>query len=273
LQKLFFRTLANDQLLEATLTGAPITLASLRIFFDQLLSDLASGVIGAALISSVQTFQAAKLVTTDLGRDSSQLPLSDNLYNASPIRAHVDMAKALSESPPEFVVSIRGQSRSMKFRTQCGCRYWLIRSCRTIYPTPKLGLLTRWYHAARADGYRSIFGAKSIEDTFDLEHIPEQSQSATLPDCSLQQDQFSSRFLMISMRLQATYAGHLEIPVRVGPENFRISFVRKPGLERYLIPLDRIWFWVTGEAKNFAPADSTVQTNIILKSLKNPILY
>jgi hypothetical protein len=80
------------------------------------------------------------------------------------------------------------------------------------------------------------------------------------------------------MRLQATYAGHLEILVRVGPENFRISFVRKPGLERYLIPLDRIWFWVTGEAKNFAPktilpADSTVQTNIILKSLKNPILY
>jgi hypothetical protein len=66
--------------------------------------------------------------------------------------------------------------------------------------------------------------------------------------------------------------------VEIGAETFEISFVRTPETQEYLIPVDRVWFWLAAESSGLVPhvqlpQGVAVRQKMVNKAPPQPVLY
>jgi hypothetical protein len=79
---------------------------------------------------------------------------------------------------------------------------------------------------------------RRIGRTVDLGHIP---VVANLPGGSCTRS--CDDFLVVKVPSDQPIPAAFEIPVRAGGLEFALKFAASPGERRYVVPLDRLWFW------------------------------
>lgn len=233
-----------------------ITAANRAAYAEQRLSEHPSEM---AIIDKLRTMNAKSLfVLGDLPLLYLFFPASTpyhvNTYNASPVGAQQEMREWLLRTKPDIVVV---DPNALVFDDiQMVVRIPLVTEeiVRDYVPFDRIDrypLLAR----RRSDQvipfsfWRGLFGA-SIDYGYLLTDIRGPA-SAT---CA--QDRVKSgclRYLNITFEGDVPGPQQTAVPIVVGDFEFQVLFVRVPEQRSYAIPIDRIWFWLAGEAMGLTP--------------------
>jgi hypothetical protein len=175
-------------------------------------------------------------------------PYQVNIYNTSPMRAQLQVRSWIRERQPQMVVL---DPRAVSFDGVPHIVRVPILTAEVILnyvPETTIGpyriLTRREGKPIPFEFWQGIYGA-----SIDFGYLLQQSSNPRWPDCAgnKPQDEQCLRYLWLRFAQAVGTDTRVVLPVQVGSAKFEISFVRTPGTSEYLIPLDRIWFWLAAE--------------------------
>lgn len=205
-------------------------------------------------------------------------PFHVNHYNASPIRAQNNLRTWLGRTKPEVVIVDPNQLTfddiQLVVRIPIVAQ-WVILNYVPYDRVGRYPLLARRLPNQPID---LAFWQGLLGNRVNYGHLLQHSRAARLQVCSpTMADESCLRYLEVTFASERIRAATLvEMPIDVGKVEFLVSFVRIPGQQTYLVPIDRLWFWTAGEEMGLAPrprADGAVATAIISKRTNAPMLY
>ena len=171
-----------------------------------------------------------------------------NVYDASPVHWQRRLVQELKDDPPAVSVI---DSTQLSFdavpnvvRLPIVYR-WLVASFRPDEDAGKYRILTKRPTGEPIDfaGWRDLLGG-----VIDLGHVPEVTKVRGNQRCTRD----CAAFLEFTFRSasHARLPKAVEVPIKVGDTKFTIRFATSPGVRRYVVNLDRIWFWSTADVND-----------------------
>ena len=203
-------------------------------------------------------------------------PYQVNLYNSSPVKAQLHVRKWMRRTSPDVIVL---DPRTTTFDEVPNIvRVPILASEVTLGYVPQ-AVIGPYHLLTRRSGqpiplafWRQVFGT-----SVDFGHLLDQSQSRRWPACPEGTTEGTCvRYLALRFVDPVSADTRFELPVEVEGQTFQISFVRRSGTHEYLLPIDRIWFWLAGESSGTRPQAKPrpdVEQAIVSKLPPRPILY
>jgi hypothetical protein len=207
---------------------------------------------------------------------SAPPPYQVNIYNSSPIEAQLRMRDWLRKSQPEVVVL---DPRAKTFdQVQTVVRIPIVVNEVVLNYAPEIAIGPYWVLTPRGesplrlDFWRQVYGS-----TVEFGRLLEQSQSPHWATCPVGAAAGQCiRYLQLRFSNPVMAETTFNLPVRVAAHTFTVSFVRVPGKPEYLVPIDRLWFWLAGESLVTSPQPQPtpgVEQSIVSKMPPRPVLY
>jgi hypothetical protein len=205
------------------------------------------------------------------------IPFHFDLYSASPIEAQVGLQQWLRRTKPEVVVV---DPNSFVFDdVQMVVRVPLIAQeiISNYVPYDRSNEFTLLRQRSVGQEVPLGFWSGLLGSKIDYGYLLRNIRVDDLPSCKPETPPSSClHYLEVSFDANVPAATPTSMPISVGRHQFEVAFVRIPGMLRYLVPIDRIWFWQVGQAKGLSPVPTAppgTALKVVEKMTTRPILY
>jgi len=170
----------------------------------------------------------------------------NDLYDAAPLDAQRVVLGRLRAVPPSRVVW-NFSTQAMVFDTVPEVVrvpllfQWAVAN---LVPEKTVGTFAILRPREAADAVPLAWWRRRIGTTTNLGHIPSVAQLpplqcvGTSPSCGT--------YLVVDFPPGAVVPQAIEVPVTVAGVRFSVEFEPSAGVRRYVVPLDRLWFWLPG---------------------------
>lgn len=166
----------------------------------------------------------------------------NDFYDTSPIAFQQDVIRRLERRPPARVVWNFAPSAMVFDTVPNVVRVPLLFdwSVSHLVPESTVGQFAILRSRRTGESIALAWWRRRIGSVVDLGHIP---VVATLPQRACTVGRACGSYLVESVPGGRPIPAAFDVPVRVDGLAFDVKFAAAPGVRRYVVPLDRLWFW------------------------------
>jgi hypothetical protein len=201
----------------------------------------------------------------------------NDLYDTAPIDAQRLVLRRLALAPPTRVVW-NFDTRAMVFDTVPQVVrvpllfQWAVAN---LVPQTTLGTFAILRERQVGEPVPLAWWRRRIGTTVDLGHIPAVASLPSVPCVGTRPS--CASYLVVTVPAGTSPPPAFHIPVAVDGVSFTVAFAPTARVERYVVPLDRLWFWRPGErgADRVLPAGTTngVRVELVRRLVDPDALY
>lgn len=195
----------------------------------------------------------------------------NDIYDSSPIAFQKEIISRLRRHPPARVVWNFSPDALVYDNVPDVVRTPLLYdwAIRNVVPDEVVGPFAVLRPRRAGERIPLAWWRKRLGSTFDLGHVP---AVADLPSGRCRDGRGDcGSYVVADAPTGAPTPPSVTIPLRVDGLPFQLTFATTPGVRHYVVPLDRVWFWSAGTARDASSLQSGTASGVQVRLVRRPL--